>query len=104
MAFWIGMAVGSLITFVVFVAYMAPKHWDWYHQNVDLKAALRNRTEERDHYKNLVSPIQWGPQELHEARIVARREAKVVPYEGVTIEPGESVDFVFDDIKDGGSI
>ena len=104
MSFLLGMVAGGLITFVVFVAFMAPKHWDWYHENVNLKAALRNRTEERDHYKNLVSPIQWGPQELHEARVIDRRANKTVPYEGVEIQPGESVEFVFDDIKDGGSI
>ena len=102
MTFVLGMVAGSLISFVVLVAFMAPKHWETYHELVDIKEQLRIRTEDRDHYKNLVSPIQWGPQELHEARIIKRREDKVRAYDGVTLEPGEAIDFVFDDIKDGG--
>ena len=98
MSFWLGMAAGSLITFVVFVAYMAPKHWDWYHQNIDLREQLRVAVERAAHYQNLVKPNEWGPVEQHEARIVK----KAPPYQGIALVPGESIDFVFDDIKDGG--
>ena len=102
MMFFVGTAVGALITFVVFAAFMAPKHWDWYHENIDLRKQLRVAVERAAHYQNLVSPVQWGPKALHEARIIKRREDKVVPWQGVELQPGESIDFVFDDIKDGG--
>ena len=91
------MSTGAFIAFVVMVAYMAPKHWEWYHQNVNLQASLRNAAAERDHYKNLIRPNEWGPVAQHEARIV-----KTPPYQGIELKPGESIDFVFDDIKDGG--
>jgi len=99
MSFLLGMVAGASITFVAFVAYMAPKHWDWYQQNIDLRSLLKVAVERAAHYQHLVSPIEWGPREQHESRII---HTKDVPWEGVTIEPGESVDFVFDDIKDGG--
>ncbi len=99
MMFYFGMAIGAVITFVVFVAFMAPKHWDWYHQNIDLKEQLRVAVERAAHYQNLVKPNDWGPQEQFDSRIVTK---KTPPYQGVTLEPGESIDFVFDDIKDGG--
>ena len=99
MTYVIGAIFGVLVTFIGFVVVMAPRHWEWYQENIKLKAALKSATEERDHYKNLVSPIQWGPQELHEARIIKRREDKVRAYDGVTLEPGEAIDFVFDDIR-----
>ncbi len=94
--------LSALVEFIGFVIVMAPKHWEWYQENKDLKRALVEAIAERDHYKNLTSPIQWGPAALHEARIQTRKEKKVVAWDGVTLQPGEAIDFVFDDIKDGG--
>ncbi len=91
-----GMAIGAIIALVVFVAYMAPKHWEWYQENVTLKCRLTEVTEERDHYKNLIRPNEWGAVAQHEARIV--RTPKEFPY---VTEIGD-VEFTFDDIKDGG--
>ena len=91
----IGMVIGVLITFIGFVAVMAPKHWDWYQQNTDLRSQLKVAVERAAHYQALSTPNQWGPVEQHEARIVKKEP----PYQGITLEPGESIDFVFDDIK-----
>ena len=91
MMFATGLAVGALISFVVLVAFMAPKHWDWYHEIVTLKAVLRNTAEERDHYKNLVGPRVWGEQES--------KTVKPKPY-AETATAG-NVEYGFDDIKDG---
>ena len=96
MMFVLGMVAGASIALVGFVAYMAPKHWDWYQQNVDLRSQLKVAVERAAHYQALATPNQWGPVEQHEARIVA----KAPPYQGVTLEPGESIDFVFDDIRE----
>ena len=93
MEFVLGMVAGSLISFVVLVAFMAPKHWDTYHDLVDTKEQLRVRTEEREHYKNLISPVKWGPREEHESRTVKTR--KVYP----DAETGD-VRFKFDDIRE----
>ncbi len=92
-----GMAIGAIIAMVVFVAYMAPKHWEWYRENVDLKAALVDATEARDHYKNLVRPNEWGAVAQHEARIVPKER----PWKDMEPPQGD-VEFTFDDIKDGG--
>ena len=97
MSFVLGMVAGSLISFVVLVAFMAPKHWETYHENVDLKASLRNALSERDHYKNLVKPNLWGPVEEHEARIVRQAPA----YEAFMEEASKGdVEFKFDDIRE----
>jgi hypothetical protein len=74
---------------------MAPKHWDWYHQNKAQAETIRKLAEERDHYKSMSYPNRWGPVEQHESRI----KPKAPPYQGVTLEPGEAIDFVFDDIR-----
>ncbi len=97
MTFIAGMAIGAIIAMVVFVAYMAPKHWEWYQENVDLKRALVYATEARDHYKNLVRPNEWGAVAQHEARIVPKER----PW-GFGLSPQGDVEFTFDDIKDGG--
>lgn len=91
-----GMVAGAVIALVVFVAYMAPKHWEWYQENIDLRAALVDATEARDHYKNLVRPNDWGAAAQHEARIVRKPK----PYD--TGSSAGEVSFRFDDIKDGG--
>ena len=96
MTFIAGMAIGAVIAMVVWVAYFAPKHWEWYQENVALKQALTEASEERDHYKNLIRPNEWGAVAQHEARIV--RTPKEFPY---VTEVGD-VEFQFDDIKDGG--
>mgnify|MGYP007048011500 CR=1 FL=1 len=96
MTFVLGMVAGSLISFVVLVAFMAPKHWETYHENVDLRAALRNANERADHYKHMTKPTGWGPVEQREAGI----QKKAPPYQGVTLEPGESIEFKFDDIRE----
>ena len=96
MSFFIGMAFGAITAMVVFVAYMAPKHWDWYQQNVELKNTLGVVTEERDHYKNLIRPNEWGPVAQHEARIVRK------PKEFPDVGSAGDVSFTFDDIKNGG--
>ena len=98
MMFVLGMIAGAAIALVGFVAYMAPRHWDWYHQNVDLCSQLAVAVERAAHYQHLVKPSEWGPVEQHEARIVKKEP----PYQGVTLKPGESIDFVFDDIRNGG--
>jgi len=95
MTFALGMAAGALITFVVFSAFMAPKHWDWYHDLKHTKEQLRIRTEEREHYKQLVSPTQWGPPDEHEARIVKRVRLSPPADKG-------AIEHRFDDILDGG--
>ena len=96
MIFIAGMVIGAIIAMVVWVAYFAPKHWEWHQENVELKNTLGVVTEERDHYKNLIRPNEWGPVAQHEARIVK----KPVPYPDVG--PAGEVSFTFDDIKNGG--
>ena len=96
MIFIAGMVIGAIIAMVVWVAYFAPKHWEWHQENVELKNTLGVVTEERDHYKNLIRPNEWGPVAQHEARIVPKPK----PYPDVGSAGG--VSFTFDDIKDGG--
>ncbi len=98
MTFLLGMIAGGLITFVVFAAFMAPRHWEWYHENVDLRSQLTVAVERAAHYQHLASPIEWGTAEQREAGIVK----KAPPYQGINLEPGEAIDFTFDDIKNGG--
>ena len=93
MEFVLGMVAGSLISFVVLVAFMAPKHWDTYQENVDLRSQLRVAVERAAHYQNLISPMQWGPQEEHETRTVKTR---IVHPDA---ETGD-VRFKFDDIRE----
>ena len=97
MTFLLGMIAGGSVTFVVFVAYMAPKHWQWWEENVDLRKQLKVAVDRAAHYQALSTPNQWGPVEQHEARIITK---PTPPYQGVTLEPGESIDFVFDDIRE----
>lgn len=85
------------MTMVVWVAYFAPKHWEWYQENLTLKSNLSEVTDERDHYKNLIRPNEWGPADQHEARIVPKQR----PWRDMEPPQGE-VTFHFDDIKDGG--
>ena len=95
MMFVLGMVAGAAIALVGFVAYMAPKHWDWYHQNVDLRSQLQVAVARAAHYQALVRPNEWGPVEQHEARIVP----KVRPYR--TDEAIEQmVKYTFDDIRE----
>ena len=89
--------MGGLAVFIGFVVVMAPRHWELYHENLDLRSQLKVAVERAAHYQNLVKPSEWGAQEQKEARIIKPR-----PYDGVTLEPGEAIDFVFDDIKHGG--
>ena len=96
MTFILGMIAGGLVTFVVFAAYMGPRHWEWYQENLDLRKQLKVAVERAAHYQNLVKPNEWGPVEQHEARIVKKEP----PYQGITLQPGESIDFVFDDIRE----
>jgi len=95
-AFFFGAAVGAIVTAVIWVAYFAPKHWEWYQELKDTKGRLTDVTVERDHYKNLIRPNEWGAADQHEARIVPR----VKPWED---EPllGD-IKYSFDDIQDGG--
>ena len=95
MMFVLGMVAGATIALVGFVAYMAPKHWDWYHQNIDLRSQLRVAVERAAHYQHLATPNQWGPIEQHEARIVTT--PKVYP----DVDAGP-IEHRFDDILDGG--
>jgi len=106
-AFFFGAAVGAISTAVVWVAYFAPKHWEWYQELKDTKRRLAEVTEERNHYQNLVRPNEWGDAAQHEARIVP----KTKPWEEMSddIERHKQeelltggVEFTFDDIKDGG--
>jgi len=99
MIFIAGMIVGAIIALVVFVAYMAPKHWDWYQQNIDLRSQLRVAVERAAHYQNLVRPNEWGPREQFDARIVP---VKNMPWDSATdVNPGGLM-YEFDDIKNGG--
>ncbi len=95
MTFALGMVAGVMIAVVVFVAYMGPKHWQWHEENLDLRSQLKVAVERSAHYQNLVRPNEWGPVEQHEARIVKKKP----PYQGITLEPGQAIDFVFDDIR-----
>jgi len=93
----IGAIAGSLVTFVVFAAYMAPKHWEWYHDLKYTKEQLRIRTEERDHYKQLAAPSDWGTQPDYEPRIISpKRNA----WDDVEVKPGP-IEHRFDDILEG---
>ena len=96
MLFFIGFAIGAVAMFIAFVAVMAPKHWDMYHENLSLTDQLERVTTDRDHYKNLIRPNEWGAAAQHEARIVP----KITPW--VEEPPQGVIEFTFDDIKDGG--
>lgn len=85
--------VSALVVFVVFAAVMAPRHWEWYQENKRLTEQLRIRTEERDHYKQLVAPFKWGPQP-DEVKI------KTPIYGDTNFDPGP-IEHRFDDIMDG---
>ena len=89
--------IAGLAVFIGFVVVMAPRHWEMYHENIDLKAALTNVGEERDHYKNLVKPSEWGAEAQREARIV-----KTQPWDDYEAYTTGEVEHVFDDIKNGG--
>ena len=108
MSFLLGMVAGSLVTFVVFVAYMAPKHWEWYHQNIDLRSQLRVAVERAAHYQNLVRPNEWGPVAQHEARIVPNEVRPWDNFEDLkkaTLQDHkheDDIEYRFDDIRDGG--
>ena len=95
-AFFFGAAVGAISTAVVWVAYFAPKHWEWYQELKDTKRRLAEVTEERNHYQNLVRPNEWGAAAQHEARIVLKKR----PWS--TEPPVGEIEFYIDDIKDGG--
>ena len=97
MSYVIGAVLGVRVTFIGFVIVMAPRHWEWYQENIDLRSQLKVAVERAAHYQQLATPNQWGPVEQHEARIVTK---PTPPYQGVTLEPGESIDFVFDDIRE----
>ena len=97
MMFTLGMVAGAAIALIGFVAFMAPKHWDWYQQNVELTRSLRLALEEAAHYKSMSYPSEWGPVAQHEARIVPKRHA----WEGHDVDAGP-IEFRFDDILDGG--
>ncbi len=97
MTFVLGMVAGAAIALVAFVAYMAPKHWDWYHQNVDLRSQLRVAVERAAHYQSLATPNQWGPVEQHEARIIT----KVRPWSDEQAPLPGAIEHRFDDILDG---
>ena len=88
--------IAGLAVFIGFVVVMAPRHWEVYHENIKLTEQLRQRTEERDHYKSLVRPNEWGTVAQHEAGIKPKKD-KV----WVDVEQGD-IHFQFDDIKDGG--
>lgn len=96
MLFFLGFAVGAVGMFVAFVAVMAPKHWDMYHKNIELQESLDVVSTDRDHYKNLVRPNEWGLAAQHEARIVPR------PKPWSEEPPQGEVEFYIDDIRDGG--
>ena len=93
MMFVLGMVAGAAIALVAFVAYMAPKHWDWYQQNVTLKESLRKAIERGDHYKSLTNSIEWGPQP-------ATVKIKTPIYGDSNFDPGP-IEHRFDDIMDG---
>ncbi len=101
MMFVLGMVAGASIALVGFVAYMGPKHWEWYQQNIDLKSQLRVAVERAAHYQALSTPNQWGTVEQHEARIVPRpaRPYDEYAFDGMT---GNDIMHKFDDILDGG--
>lgn len=96
MSYVIGAVFGVLVTFIGFVIVMAPRHWEWYQENVELKKALVKAIARGDHYKHVATPNQWGTAAQHEARIVAKEP----PYQGITLQPGQAIDFVFDDIRE----
>ena len=91
----IGAVAGALVTFVGFAVVMAPRHWEWYHQSVEDKETIRKLAEERDHYKNMSYPTEWGPVEQFKERIIPVRD---VPYDDVDSGP---IEHRFDDILDG---
>ncbi len=95
-AFFFGAAVGSIVTAVVWVAYFAPKHWEWYQDLKDTKSRLADVIVDRDHYKNLTRPNEWGAADQHEARIVP----KTRPWEDEPLMG--DIKYQFDDIQDGG--
>ena len=95
MMFALGLLSGVVVTFVGFVIVMAPKHWEWWQENVELKKALTKAIDRGDHYKQLSTPNQWGPVDQHEARIVAKPRT----YPDVDAGP---IEHRFDDIMDGG--
>ena len=97
MTFALGMVAGVAIALVAFVAYMAPKHWEWYMENVTLKESLRKAIERGDHYKHMTKPTEWGPVDQHEARIV--KKARI--YGDSNFDHGP-IEHRFDDIMDGG--
>ena len=96
MLFALGLLSGVVVTFVGFVVVMAPKHWDWYQQLKEQAETIRKLAEERDHYKSMSYPSEWGPVEQFEDRIIP---AKSVPYDDVDAGP---IEHRFDDILDGG--
>ena len=98
MIFVLGMVAGAAIALVAFVAYMAPKHWDWYHENVDLRSQLKVAVERAAHFQALSTPNQWGPVEQFKARIVPTVET---PWVDVDVDAGP-IEHRFDDILDGG--
>ncbi len=95
MTFVLGMVAGVAIALVGFVAYMAPKHWQWYMENVTLKESLRKAIERGDHYKHMTKPTEWGPVDQHESRIVKKPRT----YPDTSQGP---IEHRFDDILDGG--
>ena len=101
MMFVLGLVLGTVVTFIGFVAVMAPRHWEWYHENIDLRKQLKVAVDRAAHYQALSTPNQWGPVEQHEARIVPKppRPYDEYAFDGMT---GNDIMHKFDDILDGG--
>jgi len=98
MGFALGMVAGSVLSFVVWVAYFGPKHWEWYQRHKEDQATIKRLAEERDHYKHLANPSDWGTVQEHEARIVPKKST-LWDDEDVSAGP---IEHRFDDIMDGG--
>ena len=97
MEIFIGAVAGSLVTFVGITVTMAPRHWEWYHESKADKETIRRLAEERDHYKNMSYPSEWGPTEEHDLRIKHVREPL---WDNDDIIGGQ-VEHRFDDILEG---
>lgn len=98
MVFALGMVAGSVLSFVIWVAYFGPKHWEWYREREDLKKALHKALERGEHYKQLTKPTEWGPVDQHEARIV--KKPKLFPVTPAVKGDKSDVAFKFDDIRE----
>lgn len=70
-----GLIFGALIASIAWVIALAPKHWEDHHEKLRLTEQLRIRTEERDHYKHMTKPTQWGTVDQREAGIKPKPSA-----------------------------